>query len=141
MKKQKVENKKIIMNMKMKMKMKINMKMKMKMMMKQWIKTKRNKIIKGLIDNLDNIIDKSKSFEDQIKSSKKVEYLEEYYFINDFGDKELKFKTFKVRLAHLSNEIDKDLFEQIFDHQFETLANKLINATNKEENQVIVKNI
>ena len=129
------------MNMKMKMKMKINMKMKMKMMMKQWIKTKRNKIIKGLIDNLDKIIDKSKSFEDQIKSSKKVEYLEEYYFINDFGDKELKFKTFKVRLAHLSNEIDKDLFEQIFDHQFETLANKLINATNKEENQVIVKNI
>ena len=109
--------------------------------MKQWIKTKRNKIIKGLIDNLDNIIDKSKSFEDQIKSSKKVEYLEEYYFINDFGDKELKFKTFKVRLAHLSNEIDKDLFEQIFDHQFETLANRLINATNKEENQVIVKNI
>ena len=89
------------MNMKMKMKMKINMKMKMKMMMKQWIKTKRNKIIKGLIDNLDNIIDKSKSFEDQMKSSKKVEYLEEYYFINDFGDKELKFKTFKVRLPHL----------------------------------------
>ena len=41
------------------------------MMMKQWIKTKRNKIIKGLIDNLDKIIDKSKSFEDQIKSSKK----------------------------------------------------------------------
>ena len=109
--------------------------------MKQWIKTKRNKIIKGLIDNLDNIIDKSKSFEDQIKSSKKVEYLEEYYFINDFGDKELKFKTFKVRLAHLSNEIDKDLFEQIFDHKFETLANKLINTTNKEENQIIVNNI
>ena len=140
-KKYKVKKKKMNMNMKMKMKMKINMKMKMKMMMKQWIKTKRNKIIKGLIDNLDKIIDKSKSFEDQIKSSKKVEYLEEYYFINDFGDKELKFKTFKVRLAHLSNEIDKDLFEQIFDHQFETLANKLINATNKEENQVIVKNI
>ena len=109
--------------------------------MKQWIKTKRNKIIKGLIDNLDKIIDKSKSFEDQIKSSKKVEYLEEYYFINDFGDKELKFKTFKVRLAHLSNEIDKDLFEQIFDHKFETLANKLINTTNKEENQIIVNNI
>ena len=31
--------------------------------------------------------------------------------------------------------------KEIFDHQFETLANKLINATNKEENQVIVKNI
>ena len=41
----------------------------------------------------------------------------------------------------MSNEIDENLFEQIFDHKFETLANKLINTTNKEENQIIVKNI
>ena len=41
----------------------------------------------------------------------------------------------------MSNKIDKDLFKQIFDHKFETLANKLINTTNKEENQIIVKNI
>ena len=41
----------------------------------------------------------------------------------------------------MSNEIDADLFKQIFDHKFETLANKLINTTNKEENQIIVKNI
>ena len=56
---------------------------------------KKSEIIKGLNDNLDEIIDKSKSFEDQIKSIKKVENLEEYYFINDSGDKELKFKIFK----------------------------------------------
>ena len=64
--------------MNMKMKMKINMKMQMmmnvnmktKMMMKQWIKTKKSKI-KGLNDNLDEIIDKSKSFEEQIKLLKK----------------------------------------------------------------------
>ena len=41
----------------------------------------------------------------------------------------------------MSNDIDKNLFEQIFDHEFETLANKLINTTNKDENQIIVKNI
>ena len=41
----------------------------------------------------------------------------------------------------MSNKIDEDLFKQIFDHKFETLANKLINTTNKEENQIIVKNI
>ena len=41
----------------------------------------------------------------------------------------------------MSNEIDADLFKQIFDHKFETLANKLINTTNKEENQIIVKNV
>ena len=40
----------------------------------------------------------------------------------------------------MSNDIDENLFEQIFDHKFETLANKLINTTNKEENQIIVKN-
>ena len=41
----------------------------------------------------------------------------------------------------MSNETDENLFEKIFDHKFETLANKLINTTNKEENQIIVKNI
>ena len=41
----------------------------------------------------------------------------------------------------MSNEIDEDLFKQIFDHKFETLANKLINAINKKENEIIVKNI
>ena len=99
--------------------------------------------MKKLNDHLDEIIDKSKSFEDQIKSIKKSENVNDYYYynVNDFGDKELKFKTFKLELTHLSNEIDGNLFEQIFDHQFETLANKLINTTNKEENQIIVKNI
>ena len=37
--------------------------------------------------------------------------------------------------------IDEKLFEQIFRHTLETLANKLINTTNKEENQIIVKSI
>ena len=82
------------------------------MMKKQWIKTKKKIIMKDLNDNLDEIIDKSKSFEDQIKSIRKVENLEEYYFINDFSDKELKSKIFKLKLAHLSNEIDEDLFEK-----------------------------
>ena len=98
-------------------------------------------IIKELNDCLDEIIDKSKSFEDQIKSIRKVENLNEYCFINDYGDKELEFKIFKLKLAHLSNIIDKKLFKQIFGHTFETLANKLINTTNKEENQIIVNNI
>ena len=37
----------------------------------------------------------------------------------------------------MSNIIDKKSFEQIFGHT----ADKLINTTNKEENQIIVKNI
>ena len=41
----------------------------------------------------------------------------------------------------MSNIIEEMLFKQIFSHTFETLANKLINTTNKEENQIIVNNI
>ena len=76
----------------------------------------KNIIIKKLNDHLDETIDKSKSFEDQIKLIKKFKNLNDYYYhnVNDFGDKELKFKVFKLELAHLSNEIGKNLFEQVF---------------------------
>ena len=60
---------------------------------------KKNKIIKGKNDILDEIIDKSKSFEEQIKSLEKVKNLDQY-FTNDFDDKELKSKVFKLELAH-----------------------------------------
>ena len=33
------------------------------------------------------------------------------------------------------------MFKQIFGHTFETLANKLVDTTNKEENQIIVNDI
>ena len=102
---------------------------------------KKNEIIKGLNDNLDEIIDKSKSFEGQIESLKKIKNLEEYYFYKDYDDKELKSEIFKLRLAHLSNEIDEDLFEQIFGHTLIKLADKLTNTRNKEENQIIVNSI
>ena len=92
-----------------------------------------NNIIKQLNDSLDKIIDKSKSFEDQIKSIRKVENLNEYQFTEDYGDKELKFKIFNLKLAHLSNIIDKEIFKQTFGHTFETLANKLINTTKKKK--------
>ena len=72
---------------------------------------------------------------------RKVENIIEYCHYEDYGDKELKIKYFKIKLAHLSNIIDEKLFEQIFGHKFEALANKLINTINKEENQIIVNNI
>ena len=91
--------------------------------------------MKKLNNHLDEIIDKSKLFEDKKKIN-----LDDYYYVNDFGNKELKFKIFELKLAHLSNETDENIFEKIFDHKFET-ANKLINTTNKGENQIIGKNI
>ena len=71
---------------------------------------------------------------------KKVKNLDQY-FINDFDDKELKSKIFKLKLAHFLKIIDKKLFEKIFGHILEALAIKLTNTANKEENQKIVKNI
>ena len=44
--------------------------------------------IKKLNDYLDDIIDKSKSFEPQIKSLRKVENIIEYCYYEDYGDKE-----------------------------------------------------
>ena len=38
----------------------------------------------------------------------------------------------------MSDIIDKKLFKQIFGHKFKTLAKKLINITNKKENQITV---
>ena len=110
--------------------------MNMKMKMNQWVKK-----IKNLNDNLDEIIDKSKLLEDQIESLKKIKDLKEYFPHKDFGDKELKSKYFEIQLVDMSNEIDEKLFEQIFGHKLETLANKLINTTNKDENQIIINKI
>ena len=50
---------------------------------------KKNKKIKDLNDILDEIFDKLKSFEEQIKSLKKKEDLKGFWPYNDFGDKEL----------------------------------------------------
>ena len=86
--------------------------------------------------------DKSQSFENQIKLFKKVDYLYEFcnrrYYNND---KEINLKIFKLKFAHVSNDIDKNLFEEVFGNAFVTLANKLINATSKEENQIIINDL
>ena len=41
----------------------------------------------------------------------------------------------------MSNDIHEKIFEQIFGYTLIKLADKLINTTNKEQNQIIVKNI
>ena len=91
----------------------------------------KNEIIKGKNDNSDEINDKSKWFEEQIKLLKKLESLKGYWPYNNFGDKELKSKYFKIELSDMSNDIDKKLFERIFGQTFIKLADKLINTTNK----------
>ena len=57
----------------------------------------KNIIIKEIDDNFDEIIDKLKSFEDQIKSLKTLKTLKGYWPYKDFRDKELKSKYFKKK--------------------------------------------
>ena len=106
-------------------------------MIKWWFKKK----IKKLNDKLDKIIDKSKSFEEQIELLEKLEDLKRYCSCKDYDDKELKSKYFKIKVGDILNEIDKRKFKQIFGHILTKLVDKLINTTDKEENQIIVKNI
>ena len=56
---------------------------------------------KNLNDDLDKIIDKSKSFEEQIKIFKKREDLKGYQSYNDYDDKELNSKFFKIHLPDM----------------------------------------
>ena len=88
------------------------------------------------------MIDDSKSFEDQTKLLKNPDYLSAYRNMNyDDDDNELNLKIFKIKFAYISNDIDENLFEEVFGHTSVTLANKLINTTNKEENQIIANDI
>ena len=83
------------------------------------------------------MIDETKSFEKQINVFKKMNFLEEYWHARFYDDnKELRLKIFKAKFPYISNYIDKKLFEEVFGHTFVTLVDKLVNTTNKEENQI-----
>ena len=62
-------------------------------------------------DNLDKITDKSKPFEDQIKSFKKVENLDDDYYDDDFDDKELKY-TLKQNLQKCQMRLTKNFLNK-----------------------------
>ena len=48
---------------------------------------------------------------------------------------------FKLKLAHILNDVDDNLFKEIFGFTSAKLADKLINTTSKEENQMPVNDI
>ena len=88
------------------------------------------------------MIDESISFEEQINLLKEINFLYVYWNMGYYDDdKNLNLKIFKLKFAHISNDVDEKLFEEIFGHTFVTLANKLINTTNKEENRIIISDI
>ena len=54
----------------------------------------------------------------------------------------MNYKIFKAKVAYLLNELDEQLFKEVFGHTFVKLAEKLINTVDKEEeNQIITDDI
>ena len=106
-----------------------------------------NESVDKIDDNVDtnnyfNIIDKTKSFEDQIETLKKMDDLSQYWDMNYCdNNKKINFKIFKLKFAHISNDVDEQLFEEIFGHKYVALADKLLNTTSKEENQIFINDI
>ena len=68
--------------------------------------------------------------------------LSQYWAMNYYDDnKRLKSKIFKLKFAHISNDVDEQLFKEIFGHTYVALADKLLNTTSKEENQISINDI
>ena len=57
------------------------------------------------------------------------------------GNKELNYKIFKAKVAHLLNDLEEQLFEKIFGHKSAALVDKLINTIDEEENKIIIADI
>ena len=54
---------------------------------------------------------------------------------------EKNFRLFKLKLAHILNAVDYNLFKEIFGLTSVELVDKLTNTTSKEKNQMLINNI
>ena len=94
------------------------------------------------INNNFKKIDETKSFEDQIDILKKLPYLNDYCFMNYYEDnKETNLRLFKLKIAHVFNDVDDNLFKEIFFLTSVKLVDKVISTTSKEENQMLINDI
>ena len=50
-------------------------------------------------------------------------------------------RLFKLKLAHMLNDVDDNLFKEIFCLTSVELADKLINTTSTKENQIVIDHI
>ena len=53
----------------------------------------------------------------------------------------MRMRIFKLKFTHIFNDVDDNLFKEIFGFTSVELADKLINTTSKEENQILVNDI
>ena len=87
-------------------------------------------------------IDEKKSFKDQIDILKKIPDLNDYWYIEYYEDnKEINLRLFKLKLENIFNDVDDNLFTGIFGLTSVELADKQINTTIKEENQMLINHV
>ena len=91
------------------------------------------------INNNFKKIDETKSFKDQIDILKEIPDLNDYWYIEYYEDnKDINLRLFKLKFAHIFNDVDDNLFKEIFGLSSVKLVSKLINTTSKEHNQVLI---
>ena len=56
-------------------------------------------------------------------------------------NKETNLRLFKLKFAHIFNDVEDNLFKEIFGFASVKLADKLINTTSKEKNQMLINDI
>ena len=94
------------------------------------------------INNCFEKVGETKSLKDQIDVLKEIPDLDDYWYIKYYEDnKERNLRLFKLKLAHILNDVDDNLFKEIFGFTSVELADKLINTTSKEDNQMIIDHI
>ena len=94
------------------------------------------------INNNFKKINKTKSLEDQINMLKKVPNLNDYWYNEYYEDnKDINLRLFKLKLAHVLNDADDNLFKKIFSFTPVKIADIRINTTKKEDSQMIIDHI
>ena len=91
------------------------------------------------INNIFKKIDLTKSFKDQIDILKEIPDLNDYWYIEYYEDnKDINLRLFRLKFAHIFNDVDDNLFKGIFGLSSVKLVSKLINTTSKKNNQVLI---
>ena len=91
------------------------------------------------INNNFKKIDKTKSFKDQIDILKEIPDLNDYWYIEYYEDNEDKnLRLVKLKFVHIFNDVDDNIFKEIFSLSSVKLVSKLINTTSKGHNQMLI---
>ena len=101
----------------------------------------RQYYLKQLNNNLEKI-DETKPLKDQIDILIEIPDLDDFWCMHYYEDnKETNLRLFKLKLAHMFNDVDDHLFKEICSLTSVELADKLINVTSIKDSQALIDHI